>query len=350
MRSISTIHDFFMRAGAELNLYHTGRRVAPCPISTLEAFENQQLAWPMPWQGQARLACVFTLGDMPDPIIWFLALPLDEQGYLTPAPRDAFLQRLLETLGHTVEALQSSNATAKDMNQADNLMKDNPLAFTPSLHHRAMLHAQASRDLERSASEHLELVESYLLDGDLQHWQALGLQGLADFVARLDTAQATQLAARLPALPIAVLHPLCYCLEQRVLIEVLTEALRRRGEQAAREGDLETLCACIRSVGASPQDSVSRWYTELLEDANVCGPDVLAALAARGWEHLEDATRLPRFLERAAADERVDFTALVRDLAAIPRLRLPILMLLREAPPASDIKHRLFESCAKDTL
>lgn len=345
MQPISTIHDFFMRSGARLNLYHAGRRVTPCPADTLEAFENQRIAWPMPWQGQARLACVFTLGDMQDPIIWFLALPLDEQGYLDAAPRDAFLQRLLETLGHTAEELrQTKDDTATDLSQADNLMKDNPLAFLPNLHQRAMLHARASRDLERCASEHLELAESYLLDEEPRHWQALGLQGLADLVVRLDATQVARLAARLTALPVAVLHPLCYCLEQVKLDGRLIDALRQRGEQAAGEGDVETLCACIRSVGASPQNNVGRWYSELLDDANACGPDVLAAMAARGWEHLEDAKRLPRFLERAAADERMDFTALVRDLALIPRLRLPILMLLREASPESSMRRRLFEA------
>ncbi|MDN6322594.1 MAG: DUF3549 family protein, partial [Halomonas sp.] len=72
-----------------------------------------------------------------------------------------------------------------------------------------------------------------------------------------------------------------------------------------------------------------------------CGPDVLAAIAGRGWWHLEDAQRLPLFLQRLAEDERTDFAAVVRDLALIPRLRLPVMMALRDAPDGSPIQRRL---------
>ena len=72
-------------------------------------------------------------------------------------------------------------------------------------------------------------------------------------------------------------------------------------------------------------------------------PDVLAAMAARGWSHLEDAQRLPRFLTRLADNPNANFTALVRDLALVPRLRLPVLMTLRQASADSAIGRRLAE-------
>ncbi|WP_458525509.1 DUF3549 family protein [Onishia taeanensis] len=342
MQPILTLHDFFTRSGARVRLYHLGRRLASCSLDDLAAFEAQRQPWTMPWQGQARLACIFTLGDAEEPLTWFLSLPLDEQGYLVAAPRDAFIQRLLETLGHSVSTLGKAH-------RVDNLMKDNPLSFTPSLPLQAMLHARANQDLDRSASQHLELAEDYLTgprdiapseDRDDQ-WQALGLQGLADFAVRHDTEQAEALAERLPALPTEVLHSLCYCLEHLPLTPALIQALRARGEQAARQGDLETFCACVRAVGASQEDSVAAWYGDLLEDRAACGPDLLAAMAARGWEHLEDAQRLPRYLERLAEQPSVDFTSAVRDLALIPRLRLPLLMQLRDAPGDSPVGQRL---------
>ncbi|APX92561.1 hypothetical protein BWR19_06175 [Halomonas sp. 1513] len=336
MQPIATLSDFFDRSGAEVRLYHMGRRVEPCAPETLATFEKRDQPWPAPWQGEARLACVFRLHPDQEPMIWFLALPLDEQGQLSAAPRDAFIQRLLETLGRSAERLE----TSAQAGGIDNLMKDNPLAFTPTLPLQAMLHARASADLEAPASAHHELAEEYLT-GEREHdWQALGLQGLADVAVRHDAAQAERIATRLDALPREVLHPLCYCLEHLALTAVLAAALRRRGEQAAEQGDLETLCACVRAVGAS-HTVAAAWYGELLDDPAACGPDLLAAMAARGWEHLEDGERLPRFLTRLAEHPQAEFSALARDLALIPRLRLPVLMTLRQADPGSAIGQRL---------
>lgn len=336
MQPIHTLHDFFVRSGAEVRLYHLGRRVEPCELATLAAFEAGEAPWPSPWQGQARLGLVFRLGDMPEPVIWFLALPLDEQGQLSPAPRDAFLQRLLETLGRSVE-----NVGREDGEAVDNLMKDNPLAFTPSLPFQAVLHARASLDLGRPASEHLEPAEAYLSGQQGFDWQALGLQGLADFAVRMEADDQTRLAVRLPELPGEVLASLCYCLEHVAIATVLAEALRTRGEAAARAGDIEGFCACVRAMAGAERRVAGGWYDALLDDADACGPDLLAAMAGRGWRHLEDGERLPRFLGRLAECEAADFMTVARDLALVPRLRLPVLMTLREAPTDSPIGRRL---------
>ncbi|MCA1768628.1 MAG: DUF3549 family protein [Halomonas sp.] len=336
MQPINTLHDFFVRSGAVVNLYHLGRRVEPCEMSTLAAFEAGELAWPAPWQGQARIGFVFRLGDIRDPLIWLLALPLDEQGQLVPAPRDAFLQSLLETLGRSVDSIGHKNGEA-----VDNLMKDNPLAFTPSLPFQALLHARASHDLGMVASQHLEPVEAYLSGQQMVDWQALGLQGLADFVVRMGDDDQSLLAARLPALPDEVLTSLCYCLEHVVIGAILARTLHDRGEVAARDGDIEVFSACLRAVAGADSDVVGAWYDELLADADACGPDMLAAMAGRGWHHLEDAERLPRFLVCLAGCENADFMNVARDLALVPRLRLPVLMTLREAAPESPIGRRL---------
>ncbi|WP_275289242.1 DUF3549 family protein [Halomonas elongata] len=336
MQSIDSLHDFFVRTGAEVRLYHLGRRVEPCALDALRDLEHDDRPWPAPWQGQARLAMVFRLGDLDDLLIWFLALPLDEQGTLDPAPRDAFLQRLLETLGRNVQGLGR-----EESGEIDNLMKDNPLAFTPSTTFQAMLHARASHDLDRPASQHLEPVEAYLEGQQALDWRALGFQGLADFVSRMDAAQQHRLADTLAALPDEVLVSLCYCLEHVSIGDTLADALRRRGERAAEAGDIEHFCACVRAISGADGTRAGDWYDALLADETACGPDLLAAMAGRGWRHLEDGERLPRFLTRLADEPRADFTAVARDLALIPRLRLPVLMTLREAEPTSAIGRRL---------
>lgn len=336
MQPIRTLDEFFQRSGATLSLYHMGRRVTPCPIDVLRQLENAQSPWPEPWQGQARVAVVFRLGDMPEPAIWFLALPLDEEGHLVPAQRDAFLNRLLETLGRNVSQLGQAHGS-----EVDNLMKDNPLAFTPSLPFQAVLHARASHDLGQPASQHLEPVEAYLSGQQAIDWRALGLQGLADYCVRLDEAASRVLAERLPLLPNEVLTSLCYCLEHVAVNDALASTLRARGEAAAAAGDIEGFCACVRAMGGAGAAVAGPWFDALLADADACGPDLLAAIAGRGWRHLEDAERLPRFLERLASCETADFMSVARDLALVPRLRLPVLMTLREATPESPIGRRL---------
>ena len=341
MQPINTLDEFFTRSGAEVSLYHMGRRVTACSRETLRAFENAEQAWPEPWQGQARLGIVFRLGAMEEPAIWFLALPLDEQGMLSPAQRDGFINRLLETLGRNAAASDPTVLDAAESADVDHLMKDNPLAFTPDITFQAMLNARATYASALPASQHLEPVEAYLSGQQTIDWQALGLQGIADYVVRLDTPTADALALRIPQLPVSVIHSLCYCLEHQPRSEALIDALRTRGEQAASSGDLETLCACVRSVGSSAPAFAGDWYTNLLNDSAACGPDLMAAIAGRGWPLLEDAERLPLFLQRLAEDERSHFAAVVRDIALIPRLRLPVMLTLRDAPAGSAIQSRL---------
>lgn len=338
MQPLNSLHDFFTRTDADVRLYHMGRRIEPCDLSTLAALETTNAPWPQPWQGNARIALVFRIGDLADPLIWFLALPLDEQGQLDPAARDGFLQRLLEVLGHNVHHLDSQGTQ-----RIDNLMHNNPLAFTPSVPFQAVLHAMASRDLDQPASQHLEPAEAYLEGQQPLDWRALGLQGIADFAVRMSSAQSHSLADRLATLPPEVLTPLCYCLEHVSIDTPLAESLRRRGEQAADDGDIEILCACVRAINGADERFVGRWFDALLgtESAPKPGPDVLAAIAGRGWRVLEDAQRLPLFLNRLAEEPRVDFLTVVKDLALIPRLRLPVLMALRDAGPETAVGHRL---------
>lgn len=342
MRPIHSLHDFFLRSGADVRLYHLGRCVEPCAMDTLADFEAGHLAWPYPWRGEARLGMVFRLADAAEPLIWFLALPLDESSHLVPGPRDAFIERLLTTLGRSTEAMAS-----KAGHGVDNLMKDNPLAFTPSLPFQAVMHARATRDMGLPASQHLELVEAYLSGQQRLDWQALGLQGIADFVVRLDEDASRSLTRKLATLPDEVLTSLCYCLEHVVIDDPLALALRQRGEDAAARGDIETFCACVRSMAGASTKVAGAWLDSLLADPDACGPDLLAAVAGRDWRHLEDADRLPRFLGRLAEQPDADFTVLARDLALIPRLRLPVLLTLREAAADSLIGRRLNELARK---
>lgn len=352
MTPLSSLSNFFARTGAELHLYHLGRTLAPLSLEQLEAFEIEDHPWEQPFKGQARLACVFRPAGLEDPLVWFLALPLDEEGRLSPAQRDAFLERLITTLGQTALTVGREDLERGDASKIDNLMQDNPLAFTPDDTLRAMLHARASLDRDRPASQYHEQAEQYLgAQLALEEWSTLGLQGIADVLTRrgnLDDAIQSAMPARIEALPQIPLRAIALCLEQAPPAHAqlagsmdadhegaLLEVLIKRGQAARDEGDLETLCACLRAAGASPLPAAATWIDQLLADDDAMNVDVLVAIAARGYAHLEDAERLPLFLTRLASCPQASFSALARDLALIPRLRLPVLMTLRNADPAS---------------
>ncbi|MCE3026275.1 DUF3549 family protein [Salinicola sp. DM10] len=333
---MQTLSDFFAQSGAEVALANLGRRVAPLTRDTFEAFERERQAWPLPWNAQAQFACALrwpAAGN--DPVVWFLALPLDEQGMLSPASRDAFLERLLLTLGASGEAVDTS--------APDNLMQDNPVALEPELHQRALLHARLSRHFAQPPSPQRELAARYLAGDAEVHWQLLGLQGLADWVVDPDPATCAALAPRLGQLPREVLIPLCYLMEHGDLPTSLHAPLTGCLEQAQADQDLERYCALLRALLGSHDATVSAWLGQWLERDELMAADCLVAVAARGWHHLEDEGRLGRFLERLAANEQLHFRRVVRDLALIPRLRLPILMMLRQAPRDSALGRRVAE-------
>lgn len=328
---MQTLSDFFSGSGAEVVLSTLGRRVTPMPQASFAAFEREQAPWPLPWNGRAQVACALRWPELEtDPAIWFLALPLDEQGQLVPAPRDEFLDRLLQTL--------SARAASANGEQApDNLMQDNPLAFEPELHQRALLHARLSRHFGQPPSAFSDMTRRYLVGDESLDWQMLGLQGLADQVVAKDPAVTSALVERFDTMPREVILALCYLLEHGDTPDELLPTLWSMLESARERRDIEAFCALLRALLGSEDARVGGWLDRILDDDALMAADCLAAIAARGWHHLEHEARLERFLERLAESPEADFRPVVRDLALIPRLRLPILMMLRQAPMGSSL-------------
>ncbi|WP_110666170.1 DUF3549 family protein [Salinicola halophilus] len=334
---MQTLSDFFKQTNADVAIFALGRRVQMMPREAFETFEREQTPWPLPWQGQAQLACAIRWPEMDDPAIWFIALPLDEQAMLSPAARDAFLERLLRTIGST------PGAASGDAAPVENLMQDNPVAFDPEVHQRALLHAWLSRHFDRPVSPHAELARRYLANEETVSWQMVGLQGLADLVVDPNALEEGTWQRRLPELPREVLLPLCYLLEHGHASESLVEALIAQLSPAWAQGDLELYCALIRAVVGSDSALASAWLEAWLDETPARAADCLVAVAARGWHHLEHETRLERFLNRLATCEKLNFRRVIRDLALIPRLRLPIVMMLRQAPTESAVGRRVAE-------
>lgn len=334
MSSVSTLSDLFNHAQFSFRIYHLGRRVMPCSQAHFRAFEEEKIAWEAPIKGEARIALVIDdpAGQTDQSRIWCLAFPLDEQGQLQPAIRDAFLGRLLEA------GLESS-ITSKEESRQDP-MKDNPLAYAPDMMARAMLHAWLSHENMLPLSAAAQLVARHMAAptaSDVPQWSDLSVQGVADWAVQLSAEDKTLLAKQLPLLEDTVISMLCQCLEHSPFQhEALASALRSRTIAYPHLSALG-----LRAVVGTQTDVATQWLDHALAET----PDVetLAIISLRGWQHLEDAERLPAFLEALAANPEVNLRDSLRDLALIPRLRLPVIMALQHAMPTTALGRRLAE-------
>ncbi|WP_456267820.1 DUF3549 family protein [Kushneria sp. AK178] len=322
-----TLVDLFAHADITPRIYHLGRRVVPCPIEHFRDFEAQQVAWSQPWQSQARVALVFAPTPDSDPIIWCLALPLDEQSMLVPALRDQFLEQLMSTFQRTPDGSLALDSAAETL-------KDVAIALQPDDLTRALLHARIAHDLELPASRYHDTARDYYLKSDSpQAWQQLGLQGIADLVVRRTDDDETALAQRLADLPEQALVALCDCLAHApVRREILLDALIKRYEA---DPDAAQGQAVAGAILAGDLARSGTWLERLLEDT----PDAtaLAIVAARGWHHLEHERRSIDYLVTISQLSAHDFRVLVRDLTRIPRLRLPMIMAMKQASPGSTL-------------
>lgn len=334
MSTVSTLSDLFEHAKLAFRIYHLGRRVMPCSRAHFRAFEEEKIAWESPTKGEARIALVIddASGQAEQSRIWCLAFPLDEQGQLQPASRDAFLGRLLEA------GLEASLQSEEDGHHDP--MKDNPLAYAPDMMARAMLHAWLCYENRLPLSKAATSVARYIVNPQADsapQWAALSVQGVADWAVQLSDNDKNMLAKQLPQLEDQVVSALCQCLEHAPFQhELLASALRAR---TATSASLHALG--LRAVIGTHTDTAVKWLDELL--AHAPGIETLAIISLRGWQHLEHAERLPMFLEALASQPDVNLRDSLRDLALIPRLRLPVIMALQQAPSSSALGRKLCE-------
>lgn len=169
--------NLLREAGAAIRLFDMGRRVDKLNIETFRKIEQAQIPYPHPFLHQAWLGVlIWNPKQRQQNAIWFLKLPLDEQGYLVQAARDDLVARLLQNALNQRQGVTDEDA-----------LKDNPFAFTPDQEKMAIFHAHAALAMGDQASPYYENAEAYLSGQlPLERWTDLGLQGLADFVVRLE--------------------------------------------------------------------------------------------------------------------------------------------------------------------
>ncbi len=330
MDPIQSLLDLIHQTGARCRLFDMGRRVSKLSSETFGRIEQGQIAYPKPYLHHAWVGLLLWHPREADRnAVWFLKLPLDEQGFLIQAVRDDLLQRLLKNISGLLDG-------------GPDALKDNPFSFKPDAEKMAIFHAHANQALGLPASLHYEYAQQYFAGQiGFEHWPNLGLQGIADLVVRLDQgSNEALLIGALPRLPDEPMKALCCALEHVEPGHRLLQALQPRLEEylALSGDDQGMLAALVRAVSNSRSDSLRQaCLTQVLSSERSQETEVLVALATRCCDSLKDPALLQVFLERLAAGEpgQSGFSRILADLMFMPALRRPIMEAFRN-PERSD--------------
>lgn len=343
---MNTLTDFLQSSQCQCRIYDLGRKVTNIANSDFKKIEHNEQPYPYPIQQHAFLAITFwqlakQTGNQQDHFIWFLKMPLDEQGFLKITAQTSFIKMVVEAMG--------KDLTAEIDKALQESLASNPFIFKPTPEKLALFNARINAAFIRPASSFYPAAVNYFSGAlNWSNWQELGIQGVADITARLghDNNQKNLINA-LPHLPQQPLQTLALCLEHQDQISTeLAAAIAKQADlelQANHQGNAILL---LRALASSPAVDITK---ELLEkqfsSALIYNEHWYIGIAGRLWNMLEDETLLNRFFESLANHHAALFPALFADLVAIPALRDKVLKQLRlsaRSPALSEAIGMLF--------
>lgn len=327
MEKFDSISHFLQSGDFEYRVYDMGRKVWEIPNVLFTQIENQEQQYPYPFQQKAWLALLFWPKDkQQEAVIWFLQFPIDELGFLKQASRDAFIIDLLEQTGKNIQAKQAGD-------KAEDGLGESPFAFKPREDRLAMFHAIATTILDQEPSQHYQYAHDYLLAREeggpgLEQWQFLGLQGLADVIARLHIDNNESLLAGVVAeMPEVPLSSYAQALENVVFGEVLFNALtaRIKTEIVKSELNVALVAALIRAISSYSDNEKITVLLDIIQTPSADEIEIIAAISGRSWRDLENESLRQAFVEKLAQQEQMAFSAIIADLIMIPDMRELIL-------------------------
>ena len=320
MSTINTISEFLLQAGTDYRVFDMARGIRPLESQIFLDIENATLPAPYPRQQHAWFAILFFNKNLShERYIWFVKLPLDEQGLVMGAARQQFLQIVVEALGKTLDK----------QNNPNNQLPENPFTFVPNQQQLADFNSIGRIELELPLSEHLDLVEQYLTSPERQDWRAVSLQGIADFTASLHQDKCKNLLLKqFLALAPDMQYALCASLENHQINEEISALLINWYHQDIK--DEKRLHSVLRGLCQS-QDTkaVKSLLSSVLNGANGQTSVALMLIAARHWQYMQDSDILTSYVELLATCEDGSFSGLYPDLVQIPEIRETMLDVLR---------------------
>ena len=341
MSDYPTLLQFLEQSGLDVHFYDIGRRIGQLSREAFQGFEDGVLPYPCPMQRKAWFALVqLSEQQAEQPVIWFLRLDLDEQGLLVQAERDYLLSRLLES------AQAQSRGTDPQV-----FLQDNPYAFSPREDRMALFHARLGADLGLPPSRFYDHAVDYFHGRPgWDQWRFVGYQGIADVACRHSDEPLTQAITALPNEPLVAL---CHCLESSRPDAPLRDALITRLKQALIEPDpnIVLIAALVRGLsGIADDPAVAQALQHVLDQSSANSIEVLAALAGRAWEALQDPELLDSFLLRLAENDHGQsaFNQCVGDLLSLPSIAEHVRGRLRDPAQTAQIREAFGRMLAGD--
>ena len=325
--NINTLTDFLQQAQCQFRIYDLGRKVTKISNSVFQKIAENNLAYPYPIQQHAYIGLTFwqVNKQQQDHFIWFLKLPLDEQGLLKITAQTSFIKMVMEAMGE--------NLTADMSDKLQERLASNPFVFKPAAEKLAIFNAIMNTNFVRPASSFYPAAQQYFSgQTHWNEWQELGIQGIADLGARLNYDDNQQsLINALAYLPQQPLQSLCLCLEhQHDINTALAEAIKNKAEVELQAGHQETAILLLRALSSAPAVGITKALFEQQFNSDlVHNEHWYVCIAGRCWTLLEDETLLNRFFEALANHHSTLFPQLFVDLVAIPALREKVLKQLR---------------------
>jgi hypothetical protein len=321
--NINSLSEFLLQAHTQHMVFDLGRGLRKIDNQTFFEWENQQSPCLYPRQEQAWFCIVFWNEKISqERYIWFIKLPIDENGLLQQAARNQFLEIIVQALGKELEHRQDENAQ----------LPENPYVFTPSQQQLADCNAHIKQhlgllahDLESSALRH------YLQAPSVQDWQQLKLQDIANYVCASTEAEQTQIAQNLQLYPLPLLSSLLASFESVDLCKALIEAIIDL-HKSSTEAHIKALC--LRSLNYKPSHLCNDYLTQLILSEGELDIETLVVISGRFWYLLEETKHLLAYLEKVIAIDNPQesyrlFKAIYADLVRLPDIRSQVLGLLR---------------------
>jgi hypothetical protein len=324
--SMNTLTDFLEQSQCQFRIYDLGRKVSKISNHAFKEIEHNQKAYPYPIQQHAYIGLTFwQVSSQKEHFVWFLKMPLDEQGLLKITAQTSFIKMVVEAMG--------SNLTAEVSEKLQERLASNPFIFKPNSEKLAIFNAAINASFIRPPSSFYNGAFSYFSGAtNWNEWQELGIQGIADLVARLEHDDNQQhLINALPHLPQQPLQSLALCLEHQSQINTkLAQAIAKQATIELQAGHQENAILLLRALSSAPSVGIIKTLLEEQFSSDLIhNVHWYVGIAGRVWNALEDETLLNRFLEALANNHPALFPQLFTDLVAVPSLREKVLKQLR---------------------
>jgi hypothetical protein len=347
--SMNTLTNFLKETQCQYCVYDLGRIVQKINNGEFQKVADNEQAYPYPIQQHAFIALTFwQIAAQKEHFVWFLKMPLDEQGLMKTTAQTSFIRMVVEAMGE--------NLTADMSDKLQERLASNPFVFKPSAEKLAIFNANINVDFIRPASSFYLPVQDYFSGKhDWQQWHSLGFQGFADISARLSHEHnQLDIINALDSLPEQPLQTLALCLEnQENISATLAEKIAQQSTKRLKAGQTTTAILLLRAIASANDQAITkRLLNEQFTTDLVHQVDWYITIAGRCWVQLQDETLLNRYFEALATHQQTLFPQLFADLVAIPALRDNVLKQLRltaRSPALSQAIGLLFSAVNKNT-